>query len=265
LESKHREKRRVAEYFDEQSPLYFDANYRKVDERYPILYLRQKYILEMLGDCGRGRALDVGCGSGAMVFELCRRGFEAVGADLSLSMVSNVRGLFAAFGVPKPFLTVADLEHLPFADCCFDLIVCAGVIEYLERDEKALEEIARVLKPGGVAFVTVTNGLAPFWVLETAGRLLGVWSMVVSLVKGGAAFPRARVHVPRVLVRLASKSGLVAVNRAYFHFLSLPFPLGMIFPTLSRKASLKMENLSRSWLGFLGRGCILRMVKKHIV
>lgn len=265
MEREHLEKRRVAEYFDKQSPLYFDEHYRKIDERYPILYLRHKYIVEMLGDCGGGRALDVGCGSGAMVFELCKRGYEAVGADLSSSMVGSVRGLFATFGVSKPFLCVADLEHLPFVDGCFDLVVCAGVVEYLDRDEGAFREIARVLKLGGVAFVTVTNALAPFWFLETAGRLLGVWNIVVSLVKGGATFPRARVHVPHALASLASRCDLVTVDRAYFHFLPLPFPLGMVLPMLSRKGGLRMEKLSKSQLGFLGRGCILRMVKKHRV
>jgi len=255
-------KKTVAEYFDERSPLYFDENYRKTD-KYPILYLRHKYISEMSSNCAVGRALDVGCGSGAMVLELCKRGCEAVGADLSSSMVRNVRHVFAAFSASKPILTVADLEHLPFADHCFTVIVCAGVIEYLERDVTALEEIARVLKPGGVAFITVTNALAPFWFLETAGRLLGVWNRVVTLVKGGSAFPKARVHVPSALARVASRFHLVEVDRAYFHFLPLPFPLEKAFPTLCRKAGLKMEKFSKRRLGFLGRGCILKMAKKH--
>ena len=255
------EKRIVVDYFDEQSPLYYFENYRKIDEKYPVLYLRQKYILKMLSNHRGGRVLDVGCGSGAMLLELHERGYEVFGADLSSSMIRNVRELFTAFCAPSPILAVADLEHIPFTDEFFDIIICAGVIEYLERDENALKELSRVLKPGGLAFITVTNALAPFWLLETAGRLLGVWNRMVSLVKRGISFPEARPHVPRALSRQASNSQLIEVDRAYFHFSPFPFPLETVFPILSRTVGLRMEAFSKTKLGFLGRGCIFKMVK----
>lgn len=261
MERKFRDKHNVADYFDEQSPIYFFENYRKIDEKYPVLYLRQKYILTMLSHHRGGRVLDVGCGSGAMLLELHERGYEVYGADLSSSMIRNVRKLFTAFCAPTPNLAVADLEYIPFTDEFFDIAICAGVIEYLEQDEKALKEISRVLKPGGLAFITVTNALAPFWLLETAGRLLGVWNRTVSLVKSGVSFPDARPHVPRALSRQASNSQLLEVDRAYFHFSPLPFPLETVFPVLSRKIGLRMETFSQTKLGFLGRGCIFKMVK----
>lgn len=261
LERRLKRKRVVTEYFDYQSPLYFYEHYWKTDEKYPVLYLRQKYILEMLSSEGRGRALDVGCGSGAMMLELYRRDCMSVGADSSPSMVKNVLKLFAAYNAPKPLLAVADIEHLPYAEDSFDYVFCAGVIEYLERDDEVLKEIARVLQPRGTAFISVTNALTPLWFFETAGRLLGMWDKVVSLSRR-VAFPKTRVHVPSAFTKKASRFNLVEVDRAYFHFTPFPFPLDRLCPALSRRTGLILEKLSQTRWGFLGRGCIIKMVKQ---
>jgi SAM-dependent methyltransferase len=261
LKRRSKRKRVVIDYFDDQSPLYFYEHYRTTDEKYPVLYLRQKYILEMLGSEGRGRALDVGCGSGAMLLELHRRGCMSVGADWSPFMVRNVLNLFVAYNAPKPLLAVADIEHLPYAEDSFDYVFCAGVIEYLERDDEVLQEIARVLQPRGIAFVSVTNAVTPLWFFETAGKLLGVWDKVVSLARK-VTFPKTRVHVPSAFTKKASRFHLVEVDRAYFHFTPFPFPLDRVCPALSRRTGLSLEKLSQTRWGFLGRGCIIKMMKK---
>ncbi len=254
-------KRVVTEYFDGQSPLYFVEHYRKTDATYPVLSLRHQYILEMLGRRSPGRALDIGCGAGAMLLDLHQRGWTAVGADVSPAMIRNVGARFATQQAPKPMATVADIEHLPYANNAFEVVICAGVIEYLERDEGVLQEIARVLQPEGVAFLSVTNAMTPLWFLETAGRLLGLWHTAVSLTKS-VAFPRARVHVPATLLRTAAQFHLREVDRAYFHFIPVPFPLDRLCPLLSRRAGLTMETLSQRKWGFLGRGCVIKLVKQ---
>ncbi|MCW4037983.1 MAG: class I SAM-dependent methyltransferase [Candidatus Bathyarchaeota archaeon] len=261
MKRRPKRKRVVTEYFDDQSPLYFYEHYRTTDEKYPVLYLRHKYILEMLGSEGRGRALDVGCGSGAMMLDLYQRGCMSVGADLSPSMIKNVLKLFAAYNTPKPLLTVVDIEHLPYAEDSFNYVFCAGVIEYLERDDEVLQEIARVLQPQGIAFISVTNAVTPLWFFETAGKLLGLWDTVVSLARR-IAFPKTRVHVPSAFANKASRFNLVEVDRAYFHFTPFPFPLDRLCPALSLRTGLILEKLSQTRWGFLGRGCIIKMMKQ---
>jgi SAM-dependent methyltransferase len=261
LKGRPTRKRVVTDYFDDQSPIYFVEHYRKTDATYPVLYLRHQYILKMLGNVSNGKALDVGCGAGAMLLELHQRGWTAVGTDLSPAMIRNAGTLFAAHQTPKPLAAVADIEHLPYADNVFSVVICAGVIEYLERDDGVLKEIARVLQPQGVAFISVTNALTPLWFFETAGRLLGIWQKAVSLVKG-VTFPKARVHIPSTVAKQASRFNLVEADRAYFHFTPVPFPLDRICPLLSRRAGLRMEKLSQTRWSFLGRGCVIKMVKK---
>ncbi|MGA1975074.1 MAG: methyltransferase domain-containing protein [Conexivisphaerales archaeon] len=258
-------KRTTTDYFDEQSATYYEKHYGKVfrdPSRYPVLYLRHKYVLEMLQGSEEGRAIDIGCGSGAMLIDLWKKGFEVVGVDISTSMVRRIHASSHSSS-EEPLLGVTDLEHMPFIDKSFDVVVCNGVVEYLARDDLALREISRILKTRGVAFVSITNALAPMWFLETMAKALGVHGRIVSLVSGGAAFPRARLHVPAALSDIAARVGLVETGRAYFHFSPFPFPLNEIFPLLSRRLGLKMEALSKRRLGFLGRGCIVRFVKMN--
>lgn len=90
-----------------------------------------------------GKWLDVGCGRGALqdVVE------DYTGVDIVESLAENMH---------KPFRT-APAEHLPFPDETFDGLWTYAVLEHVERLETAVEEMIRVLKPGGRLF------LAPAW------------------------------------------------------------------------------------------------------
>src|SRR4029077_19237736 len=57
---------------------------------------------------------------------------------------------------------VSDVRELPFRDASFDAIYSMGTIEHFDETERAIEEIARVLKPGGRAIVGVPNRHDPF-------------------------------------------------------------------------------------------------------
>src|SRR2546425_1105767 len=67
---------------------------------------------------------------------------------------------------------VGDVEHIPFPDNTFDVVVSLGVIEYLESDEQALREMRRVLRPGGRAVIAISNGRSPLLRLD---RVLRRW------------------------------------------------------------------------------------------
>lgn len=101
---------------------------------------------------GRGdgqRLLDVGCGTGHHLAQLHRRGFDVAGVDASPEMLEYARRLN-----PEADLREADVEHLPFPDASFDIVLCIEVLRYLRDPEPTLREMARVLKPGGVLLAT---------------------------------------------------------------------------------------------------------------
>jgi SAM-dependent methyltransferase len=96
------------------------------------------------------RILDAGCGNGAWTALADRRG-SAAGCDYSPEIVARLRVIY-----PEIEWRQADIRHMPYGDGEFDAVMSWGVIEHdHDGPSAALREIHRVLKPGGVAIVTV--------------------------------------------------------------------------------------------------------------
>jgi 2-polyprenyl-3-methyl-5-hydroxy-6-metoxy-1,4-benzoquinol methylase len=100
------------------------------------------------------RVLDAGCGTGFGTEMLARAGAaRAEGFDVNLEVVEHARsraGEVATFGV-------GDLEQIPHAEGSFDLVTCFEAIEHVENPLRALDELRRVLAPGGVLLASTPN------------------------------------------------------------------------------------------------------------
>ncbi len=102
------------------------------------------------------RILDLGCGRGGLTVALSRRGCRVVAMDLRRRNLETtiLRGRRYAL---SPAAAAATGERLPFADRSFDLVICKDMLEHCSNPDLILAEIARVLAPGGVCFLTVIN------------------------------------------------------------------------------------------------------------
>jgi ubiquinone/menaquinone biosynthesis C-methylase UbiE len=127
------------------------------------LAVRQRLALEMVEDRvpRTSKVLDIGCGTGEIAAALIHRGYEVWGLDIAEPMIRHARDrcLSGRF-------QVGDIEHTPFADNTFDTAVCLGIIEYLDTDERALGEIHRILKPGGIAVLSSSNAISPLHLID---------------------------------------------------------------------------------------------------
>lgn len=107
------------------------------------------------------RVLEVGCGGGLICEDLARRGARMVGIDPSTRALQTAREHAQQSGLSER-ITYEEgyAETLPYASASFEAVVCLDVLEHVANLGKTIEEIARVLAPGGVfVFDTINRTL----------------------------------------------------------------------------------------------------------
>jgi len=99
----------------------------------------------------QGRILEAGCGLGQYVLALKVRGYDIEGVDWSPETVNAVRSLY-----PELPVRTGDVTRLDVPNCYYDGYISLGVVEHrIEGPEPFLKEAYRVLKPGGMALISV--------------------------------------------------------------------------------------------------------------
>ena len=122
------------------------------------------------------RVLDVGCGQGRHASQACKEAACTVYAlDIDRQNAARTHSLLcliedASQARARWLVLQADTLHLPFPGDYFDKIICCEVLEHLTDDSRALQELRRVLKPGGTLAVSVPTFLseAIYWRISPA-------------------------------------------------------------------------------------------------
>jgi ubiquinone biosynthesis O-methyltransferase len=117
--------------------------------------------------------LDVGCGGGFMSEELASRGAKVIGVDVSGGAIAIARRHAAERALPIRYL-VASGEDLPLPSRSVDCVVCVDVLEHVRNLDRVLDEIRRVLRPGGVFLFDTINRtpLARFVIVSCGEHIL---------------------------------------------------------------------------------------------
>jgi SAM-dependent methyltransferase len=164
------------------------------------------------------RVLDLGCGGGRHAFEVYRRGAHVVAFDHQLSELQPVAGMFGAMhaeGEAPPGAAAqalaGDATAMPFPDASFDKVIAAEILEHVPRDQQAMAEITRVLKPGGLAAITV-----PAWFPE---RICWALSEEYHTVPGG----HVRIYSRHELTAKLTHAGLAITGGHHAHGLHAPY------------------------------------------
>ncbi len=219
---------------------------------------RLHVVDELLHACPSGRLLDVGCGPGVLVRHLLdtRPGdFRITACDRSQAMIDAVAEL--SNHTDDVELTVARAEDMPFPDENFDVVVALGVLEYTET-RRALREIARVVRPGGLVVVTMLNPLSPYRLFEwcvywPALRLLGRIERLLGTGRHGAPPSGIRAAPPAHLRHMLRATGLHPEDTVYYDVTPLVPPLDRLVRRWSRRWRDHPERtVSRGALKWLG-------------
>jgi ubiquinone/menaquinone biosynthesis C-methylase UbiE len=127
---------------------WYDRSTRKDMERFRALAARLRTVLPRGGDL-----LEVAPGPGYVAIEMAKGGaYRVTGLDVSRTMVELAHRNAAEAGVEVDFRQ-GNASAMPFADDSFDLLACSAAFKNFSEPHKALEEMYRVLRPGGTALV----------------------------------------------------------------------------------------------------------------
>lgn len=164
------------------------------------------------------RVLDMGCGAGRHAFEMYRRGADVMAFDMDADELAGVLDLFTAMkeAGEAPVGAQADIMKgdalaLPFDDDEFDRVVAAEVLEHIPADIQAIQELVRVLRPGGTLAVSV-----PRWFPEVIN-----WKL--SDDYHNVPFGHIRIYTDAELTDKVVKAGMDYVGKDYAHGLHAPY------------------------------------------
>ncbi|MGF1552644.1 MAG: bifunctional 2-polyprenyl-6-hydroxyphenol methylase/3-demethylubiquinol 3-O-methyltransferase UbiG [Paracoccaceae bacterium] len=141
-------------------------------------------------------ALDLGCGGGFLAEALVERGARVTGLDPSEGAIESARTHAREAGLDIRY-DVGPGEAMPYADDSFDLVLSVDVLEHVSSLDATLDEVRRVLRPGGVfCFDTINrNPVARLAVITAAEDVLGL------LPKG--------THDPSMFIKPAELRGML--------------------------------------------------------
>jgi ubiquinone/menaquinone biosynthesis C-methylase UbiE len=190
---------------------------------------RVQTIFEWIDPQDGDLILDCACGRGFYLnmfryVSACR----LVGLELDWPVIQKAKRNVGH--LPRIMLNNANTYALPYADNRFDAVILSEILEHVERDVDCLREVWRVLKPGGVAAITVPNANYPFWwdpinkTLETVfhthignGPLAGIWANHV------------RLYTAEHLRSAVEQAGFVVEEERAFTHYSFPFIHNLVY------------------------------------
>jgi ubiquinone/menaquinone biosynthesis C-methylase UbiE len=168
-------------------------------------------ILSLAGVKPGERAMDIGCGTGIYALELAQRGAHVIGIDPSMEMIAIAREKLRQAGLTGRFVC-GSAEALPFRSGTVDLALGVTSLCYMHSPDRAIEEMRRVLRPGGRLVLGELNRFS-FWAFLR--RLKGLFRQTI--------YNQAHFWSRRELERLLQKSGFhPSAARTLLYFPPIP-------------------------------------------
>ncbi|MEA2788772.1 MAG: phosphatidylethanolamine/phosphatidyl-N-methylethanolamine N-methyltransferase [Acetobacteraceae bacterium] len=168
--AKQLERDRVAEAYGRWAPVY--------DIVFGPVFSRGRRAAVDAAECIGGRILEVGVGTGLSLGQYAKSN-QIVGIDISEPMLVKARERVRKLRLDHvEMIAVMDAEQLTFQDASFDVVIAQYVVTAVPHPEKALDEFARVVRPGGEIILTSRigaeggfRGKVEKWLMPMTSRL----------------------------------------------------------------------------------------------
>lgn len=155
--------------------------------------------------------LDIGCGPGTFARVMAQKGFNVYGVDYSAAMIRKAKEKSNGYSINY---RVGEIYHLPYKNNSFDMVICLGVFQHLEKPAEALRELKRVMKDEGLLIIHTLNAFSLYrlflWKDNTLKRynpfqfkrLLQNEEFHKVSLKGIYLFPKPFYFITRIIKRL---------------------------------------------------------------
>ncbi len=219
---------------------YYDA-LREANESVEFSYALHEYKVYK----GR-RVLDVGCGNGYVLSHYAREGAQVYGVDLTETAIVLCRRRFALSDLRGMF-AVGSAEDLPYPDLTFDLVCSMGVLHHTPNIHKAVDEIFRVLKPGGHLVVMLYHRNSANFRVNLFLRRMVQFRSLQELVNevDGKGNPKGDVYSKAELSHLLKSFENLSIFAGFLRGAHLVPVIGRLIP------SHLLEPFARRWGWFL--------------
>lgn len=197
--------------------------------------VRYKHLLSVFKDKERGRVLDLGCSPGHNTMILAKLGFDVTGIDLNeLYLEKYNRKWFSQFD-----LVISDVEkkRLPFDDNTFNYVIFTEVLEHIAVTSPIviLKDIHRVLKPGGILYLSTPNVANWSNVLSLLCNKNVFWSPEIFY---GSLDRHNREYTSEEVIHALHEAGFAKVTLEYYNsYSNWNSKLPKLFHPLARMAT----------------------------
>ncbi len=190
--------------YDRHADAWWDERGRFAATLHGVNELRLQHLRERFGGDMRGMVVaDLGCGGGLLAEPMARMGASVVGIDQSERSLEAARA--HAGGLHGLRYEQGDARNPPLPAGCADLVTCADMLEHVDGWQQVLTAAARILRPGGVVYVSTLNRTA-------ASRWLAVHlAEGLRLIPPGTHDPERLIR-PSELTAAAEAAGLGTIR-----------------------------------------------------
>jgi ubiquinone/menaquinone biosynthesis C-methylase UbiE len=210
------------------------------------MQFRRRVVFEMLDahSSKKGKLLDAGCGPATLVRDFLARGYDVWGIDCSKRMIEEARRNISEL---NDHFAQGDIENMAFPSESFDIVVSLGVLHYLKDERPSLREIRRVLKPGGLSIVSISNAFSPSQIIR---KMLAPMRTLLGCRQKHSAFfsgVNGWIRSPWSIDHFLKDIGLRKVTSRFVG--SAFMPCNITLPPFYERISNFADVLSKTWIG----------------
>ena len=175
--------------------------------------LRLDYIQRQADGVFGKRVLDVGCGGGLLAEGLAKQGAQVTAIDMAEASLQVARLHALESKVEIDYRCVAAEQHATEAPAQYDIVTCLEMLEHVPDPASIINSLAKLVKPGGLVFLSTLNRNAKSWLLGIVAA-----EYVLGWVPKGTHQHNKFIH-PAELLQMTDQVGLEATHMTGMHYL----------------------------------------------